>query len=477
MGWSLPEVPARPDTQPWSPWVCLSITFAGVFIALVRVVLHSPSGSLPTLASGYWLPLTGYTLVGVTITVTFYLLWWEIQTFRVRNWNNWRRNMHLAWQRQAHLHLCVTRHVVLTADPQLLSRLAGVASESSDETSLLTLLPEETFIPGISRFEQLCRLLINQIKTILSQAYPSGPLTVIIQTSAPDKKQEIQYFSLLWEDEKLPWMPDIHALSNSSVFNNWNKFLSTARYPLLVLALHYRQPEEALAEFACALLLLPEAMLKSSEQRDAVRVFRAMPLNTGALPRELAELRDMAQQPSGVKHLVWHSGLSTSSAQALGRVVNDLPLHLHTDIAAGGIIDFAKISADYGHLAGWLMVAAAAEMVNYGPGSHWLLQADDKRAGAMVVGNNLPVICDEDVNILPLPYPAGSLCLAVLLNVAAFGGVARFFPDWLFSWYGVLSMLLSLAVTLPGAVFLLRRALTALQRPHFIQAAGLARKE
>jgi hypothetical protein len=222
-------------------------------------------------------------------------------------------------------------------------------------------------------------------------------------------------------------MPDIHALSNSSVFNNWNKFLSTARYPLLVLALHYRQPEEALAEFACALLLLPEAMLKSSEQRDAVRVFRAMPLNTGALPRELAELRDMAQQPSGVKHLVWHSGLSASSAQALGRVVNELPLHLHTDIAAGGIIDFAKISADYGHLAGWLMVAAATEMVNYGPGSHWLLQADDKRAGAMVVGNNLPVICDEDVNILPLPYPAGSLCLAVLLNVAAFGGVARFF--------------------------------------------------
>lgn len=76
---------------------------------------------------------------------------------------------------------------------------------------------------------------------------------------------------------------------------------------MLVLALHYRQPEEVLPEFACALLLLPDAMLKPSERRDAVRVFRAMPLNTGALPRELAELRDMVQQPSGVKHLVWHS--------------------------------------------------------------------------------------------------------------------------------------------------------------------------
>ncbi|WP_163530948.1 hypothetical protein [Klebsiella oxytoca] len=477
MGWSLPEVPARPDAQPWSPWICLSITFAGVFIALVRVVLYSPSGDLPTLASGYWLPLTGYTLVGVTIAVTFYLLWWEIQTFRVRNWNNWRRNIHLAWRHQAHLHLCVTRCVVLTADPQLLSRLAGVMPENSDETPLLTLLPEENLIPGISRFEQLCRLLINQIKTILFQSCPSGPLTVVIQTSAPDKEQELQYFSFLWEDEELPWMPDIHALPSSSIFNNWNKFLSTARYPLLVLALHYRQPEENLPEFACALLLLPDAMLKSSEQRDAVRVFRAMPLNTDALPRELTELRDMAQQPPGVKHLVWHSGLSAPSAQALGRVVNELPLPLQADIAAGGIVDFAKISANYGPLAGWLMVAAAAEMVSYGPGSHWLLQADGKQASAMVVGNSLPVTHDEDVRLAPLPYPAGSLSLAVLLNIAVFGATARFFPDWLFSWYGVFSVLLSLAVSLPGAVFLLRRALTALQRPHFIQAAGLARKE
>lgn len=477
MGWSLPEVPAKPEAQPWSPWVCLSIIFIGVFVALVRVVLSSPAGGLPALASGYWLPLTGYTASGVMIAITFYLLSWEIRTFLVRNWNNWRRNMHLAWQRQAHLHLCVTRHVVLTADPQLLSRLVGVKSESSDERPLLTLLPEETLIPGISRFEQLCRLLIKQTKTVLSQAYPSGPLTVIIQTSAPDKEQEIQYFSLLWEDERLPWVPDIHALPNTSIFNNWNKFLSTARYPLLVLALHYRQPEENLPEFACALLMLPEAMLTPSERRDAIRVFHAMPLNTGALPRELTELRDMEQQPAGIKHLVWHSGLSAPSAQALGRVVNELPLPLHADIATGGIIDFVKISADYGPLAGWLMVAAATEMINYGPGSHWLLHANDKQASAMVVGNSFSIIHDEDVRMSPLPYPAGSLSLAVLLNMATFGGAARFSPDWLFSWCGVLSMLLSLAVTLPGSVFLLRRTLTALQHPRFIQAAGLARKE
>lgn len=477
MGWSLPDIPARSDAQPWSPWVCLSITFTGVFIALVRVVLYSPSGSLPALASGYWLPLTGYTLVGIMTAITFYLLWWEIQSFLVCNWNNWRRNMHLAWQHQAHQHLCVVRYAVLTADPQMIPRLAGGITEHRDEVSSLTLATGEPVIPGISRFEQLCLQFIRQFRTSLTQRCPSGQLTVLIQTTSPDKEKELVIFARLWANEALPWTPTIHVLPDELLCNDWNQRLPTTNSPVLVLALHYRQPEEDLPEFACALLLLPDAMLKPSEQRDAVRVFSSMPLNTGALPRELAELRDMAQQPARIKHLVWHSGLSASFAQALGRVVNELPLPLHADIATGGIIDFAKISADYGPLAGWLMVAAATEMVNYGPGSHWLLQADDKQASAMVVGNSLPVIRDEAVRMHPLPYPAGSLCLAVLLNVATFGAVAHFFPDWMFSWFGVFSMLLSLAITLPGAVFLLRRSLTFLQRPRFIQAARLARKE
>lgn len=125
MGWSLPDVPARPDAQPWSPWVCLSIIFIGVFAALVRVVLSSPAGGLPALESGYWLPLTGYTASGIMIAITFYSLSWEIRTFLVRNWNNWRRNMHLAWQYQAHQHLCVVQHVMLTADPAYRRRVTA----------------------------------------------------------------------------------------------------------------------------------------------------------------------------------------------------------------------------------------------------------------------------------------------------------------------------------------------------------------
>ncbi len=477
MGWSLPNVPARSPAPSWSPWICLAIIFACVFIALVWGVFSSPAGGLPSLASGYWLPLTGFTLFGIMVALTIYFLWWEIPATQVNKWNRWRENMRLIWKYQAHQHLCVTGHVLQAADRQLISRLAGVIPEDNDETPSLTLLPEETLVPGISRFEQLCRLLMNQIKPSLISRCPAGRLRVVIQTSSPNKDREHHCFSRLWEEDKLPWTPDIHILAGSPAFNDWNTHLSTRSDPLLVLALHYRQPEETLPEFACALLLLPETMLKPSERRDAVRVFRAMPLNTGALPRELAGLQDMAQQPTDIKHLVWHSGLSASSGQALGRVVRELPLPVYADIATGGIIDFAKISADYGPLAGWLMVAAATEMVAYGPASHWLLQADGEQACVMVVGNSLPVINNEDAVSPALPYPAGSLCLGMLFNVAAFGAVAHFSSDWLFSWAGVLSVLLSLVITLPGAVFLLRRTLAYLQRPSFIRAAGLAQKE
>lgn len=477
MGWSLPNIPIKEEVSAWSPWICLTIIASGIFVAFIHIVVHSPAGEFPTLASGYWLPLTGYTLAGIMSGITLYLIWWEIRTFLIRNWNNWRLNTHLAWRHQSHQHLCVANHTVLTADTQLLSKLAGVAQINQDEVPSLTLSMGTPLIPGIIRFEQICKLLINNVNNSLAQQYSSGPLTILIQTTAYNNEKEEESLKRLWEEEKLPWIPFIHVLPDGAPFEGWNQRLLTTSSPVLVLVMHYRQPDETLPEFACALLLLPQSMVKPSEQRDAVRVFRTMPLNTGALPRELAELRDMEQQPAGEKFLVWHSGLSASSARALGRVVNELPLPLHNDIAAGGIIDFEKTCADYKALAGWLMVAAATEMVNYGPGSHWLIQANGKQASVMVVGNGLPVNRDNAIKVSPLPYPSGSLSLAIILNVAVFGSVYHFSPDWLFSLSGMLCVMLSMVFTLPGAVFLLRHVLTSLQRPRFVQAAGLDSKE
>lgn len=477
MGWSLPNVPAKNEARPWSPWVCLLIIFIGVFIALMLIVLHSPPGGSPSLASGYWLTLTVNTLTGITIGITLYLLWWETQSFGVWNWNGWRQNMHLAWRREAHQHLCVVRHVTLTADPQLFTRLAGAASDSSDEKPPLILLPDEPFTPGISRFEQLCQLLIDQMKDALLQCGIAGTLTIIIQTSSSEKERELQSVTRLWSDNKLPGIPAIHTLSDALPFGDWNHHLSTTHHPVLILALHYRQPGEALPEFASALLLALATSLTATERQTTVRLFRAMPLNSGVLMQELKELRDMAQQPAGNKYVVWHYGLATAPRQGLGRVLTELALPLHDDIGTGGLIDFDKVFGDYGNLAGGLMMTAAVEMVSYGPESHWLLCENDKEAWAVVLGNRLPAAHTESAIRPPAPYPAGSIMLALLLIMGIFGAIAQGYPSWLFSWGGTVSLLLSLVVVLPGMVFILRNFIAYLQRPKFIKAARQFGKE
>lgn len=182
MGWSKPKIPTSKDVQRWSPWVCLFILFAGAFVALTYGILHSPADGLPALASGYWLPLTGRMMAGVMTALTGYLLWWEFQAYYVWCWNSRRHSALLVWQQRAHQHRYLACHVLLTSDTQLLPRLAGTSYEDNNNDPPLTLLAEEPLIPGIARFEQLCQLLINQIKASLIQHYPSGQMTVLIET-------------------------------------------------------------------------------------------------------------------------------------------------------------------------------------------------------------------------------------------------------------------------------------------------------
>jgi hypothetical protein len=53
------------------------------------------------------------------------------------------------------------------------------------------------------------------------------------------------------------------------------------------------------------------------------------------MENELIEWRDMGQQPSDQRYLVWHSGLNITVRQELGRVLNTLPLPLIDNIGVG----------------------------------------------------------------------------------------------------------------------------------------------
>ncbi|AIR03459.1 MULTISPECIES: hypothetical protein [Cedecea] len=476
MGWLLPNVAAKEPARCWSPWVCLFIIFTGVFFALFYVVLNPPSGELPSLSSGYWLPLTVTTFTGIAVTITFYSLWWEIQSVVVWNWNTWRRNMNILWRKRAHQHLFIAHHLFQSADPQQLTRIAGVGQDNDNEKMFLNLLPDKPITPGIIRFEQLCQVMLNELKQPLLRQYSSGNLRVLVQSSGADKSEELQSFNQLWAAASLPWNADIHVLSAGLPFDDWNKNVVTSRIPVLVLALHYRQPEELLPEFVSALLLMPQALLHSAKSHKEIRLFRAMSLNTASLKSELADLKTMGQQPVKNKYVVWHSGLANVPRQIAGKVLNELSFPLEDDIGTGGIIDYDQKFAAYRGLTGWAMTAAAAEMASYHSESQLLLCEDEDAAWAIVLGKSSPV-ASADINPLSSPFPLGSLMLALLFNAGLYSLMLKFSPVVAHSWSGVMVLILSLAVTLPGVAFLLRYVIAHLQRSQFRKAASQSGKE
>lgn len=478
MGWSLPEVPEKEQAPSWSPWVCLLIIILGLFIGLLVAVLKSPTTGLPSLRSGAWLPLTAWTFAGISAAIAVYSLWWETLAIRVWNWNEWCRNMRLKWRLRAHQHLVILSHVFITADTGLLSRLAHMHTQEGDSTDTqpLTLLPDDPLTPGISRFEQLLRHLIAQITPSIRRRYPSGPLQIIVQTNGSDKDRESQSFHRIWSVGPPPWNVDVHFQDADSSFGDWNQFVGSTKRPVLVLAMHYRLPDDALPEFASALFMMHPSMLNQGEGKNALRIFRAMPLNTHTLATELSELRDMALTPASKKHLVWHSGLSDAPRQSVNRVLNDLSVPLYDSIGTGGVIDYDTTCVRYDGLVGWAMIGAAAEMAAYGPVSQWLLLEGEDDAWAVTLGNSAPEVGFDHFIIQP-PFPGGAVLMALLLNAGLYSLMIRYFPSTALSWSGITLLLLSLIVTLPGLAILLRRITVRLQRPEFIRVARHSGKE
>lgn len=476
MGWSLPEVPEREQALSWSPWICLLIIFLFIFIGLLIAVLTSPGDSLPSLNSGYWLPLTAWLLAGMSAAIAFYSFWREMLATSVWNWNEWCRNMRLTWRLRANQHLVILSHIFITADSGLLSRLAHTQEEDNSDTPLLTLLPNEPLTPGISRFEQILSHLISRITPSLLQQDSPGPLQIIVQTNGRDKDRETHSFHRVWAGKSFPWKTRVHFQDAGSSFDNWNQFVDSTKRPVLVLAMHYRLPDDVLPEFACALFLLPPSMLKPGEQKNVLRLFRAMPLNTRMLANELRELRDMVPGPVREEHLVWHSGLSDAPRQLVSRVLNDLSVPLYEGIGTGGVIDYGSACARYSGLAGWAMIGAAADMAAYGISRQWLLIADEHDAWAVVLGNVAPSV-GHDYFVTPAPFPGGSVLMALLLNIGLYSLMIHYFPSGALSWSGLALLLLSLIVTLPGLAILLRRVIARLQRPEFIRVARQSGKE
>lgn len=97
MSWSVPQARLPQKPMSWSPWVCVFIFLTAFALALVWVVLGTPSTGLYPLSSGHYLPLTGFTLVGILSCLSLYLLIWEAGALMYYSWTHWQANTNAVW--------------------------------------------------------------------------------------------------------------------------------------------------------------------------------------------------------------------------------------------------------------------------------------------------------------------------------------------------------------------------------------------
>lgn len=475
MSWSVPQASLPQKPMSWSPWVCVFIFLLAFALALVWVVLDTPSTGLYSLSSGHYLPLTGFTLVGILACLSFYLLSWEVGALIYYSWTHWQANTNAAWQNWAHQHLYIVESVSFTTEADLFPRVAGLSRPEDDENDLAVLLfPDEDVPPGIYRFETLCRHIFASFETAMKALNlpKQGAFNLYLQTQTAITETHILYLEELWQTLYPEYQLQIKPVDAGASLEAWGSCLN-AHMPSIIIAMHYYDgvDENPIPEIATGLLLSPARLLKPDAHSSLPQLFRAMPLNLKKLPEDLQELRDMAQQPADSLRLVWFSGLTESLRQKLNAVVHDLKLPLRQDAPMAGQLDFDKGCGNYGPLAGWLMVGAAADMVTRGQGSQWVLTAAEDAAWAIAVGTKAPVKSDYHSQLPNDTYPAGCLVASLLFNLVLFWFLGHVFPDWLFSFWGVVSVILTLFVTMIGSVFALRLLINRLLEPHFIRSA------
>lgn len=475
MGWSVPQAAPCEKPHRWSPWICVCIFAVVYFSALVWVVFDTPSTGLYSLASGHYLLLTGFTVVAILSGLTGYLLPLEIQSLMYFDWTHWQANTHAVWQKWTHQHLCIVEAKNFSPDAELLFRLAGLEPADHDvsaqETVGINIPTGGILVPGIFRFEALSRFLLMEMIPAMQGMSDHKVLSLVVQTSRLLSEEHAKCLEKIWQSLPLTSQLDLHLLPAELPFEGWNNPLINTQNPVLILAFHYREPDDKLPEIATSLLLSPARLLKPDAHSSLPQLFRAMPLNLKKLPEDLQELRDMAQQPADSLRLVWFSGLTESLRQKLNAVVHDLKLPLRQDAPMAGQLDFDKGCGNYGPLAGWLMVGAAADMVTRGQGSQWVLTAAEDAAWAIAVGTKVPVKSDYHSQLPNDTYPAGCLVASLLFNLVLFWFLGHVFPDWLFSFWGAVSVILTLFVTMIGSVFALRLLINRLLEPHFIRSA------
>lgn len=475
MSWLIPQAASRQKPPAWSPWVCVLIFLLATALALVWVALDALSTQVNPLSSVNYLSLTGFTLVAILSCLSVYLLSWEANALNYYSWTHWQADSLAAWQNWTHQHLHIVDSVNFTPGRDLYPQAADLFHpEDDEEEPAILLFPDEDVPPGIYRFENICRHILTSFENAINvlNLPRQQTFSLYVQTQTEVNETHIFYLEQLWKTHYPEYALQIKPVEPQASLEILGSCLDT-QTPSIIIAMHYYEgvEEMPLGEIATGLLLSPASRLNAEVQKKAPQLFRAMPLNLQKLPEELLELHDMTQQPADSLHLLWFSGLTDTLRQQLNVIVHELNLPLRTEAPMGGQLDFNKRCGRYGPLSGWLMLGAAAEIFTHDQGSQWILAGVEESGWAAVVGTEAPVKSDFHSQLPGDVYPAGCLVVSLHFTLVLFWSLGHLFPDWIFSFWGAVTLIMTFIVTMIGTTVGLRALLNRRLEPHFIRSA------
>lgn len=440
MGWDMPAIPDVQCSQPFS--VCLGMGIA-VSYALAVIIWMVSAGHFNTLfmmESIFPLLIIVIGMPLFTIIAGFFLTI-EISDLYILFGRHLKANIQTRRQNWAHQYHYAIACVFLSPDKALLARINDESTENAPSSITVSpLFADDMREPGLARYEQLCEALLTPLHaevTALPRDSHQGGLAVYVQTTHEVTEQELLIVKKLCRTLALPQPLMVHALPPEPPFEFFNQKLLNARTPSIVLALHYRQPDDDRPELAVGMLFIPAYSLKASEYGIYPQVFRAMPVNKERLHEELQELHAMAQQPDEAINLIWHSGLDALLSKKLNLAANELNLPLDKNIPLRGQLNFDTQYGSYGPLTSWFMLAATVTRSSATHQGQWIVAGSDRSLWAQTIGTKPPQRYDYYANFPDnVPY-VNSMLFAMLANLTAAGAFFIHYPEYLTDWWAI----------------------------------------
>lgn len=448
MQWILPSVERKtfPAIPAWWVWVILPL--ACVAIAGVILLFTWPvARGFASLRFWFWL------VAAPLLTAGALGLFWLSHLLHLRRGIAWRHlfldRKHAQWKTQGRRSLTLAAWHLVTPEPELMSRITGIAGTPPKAPSTTLRLPVDA---GSQLGESPLRQLFLTLLGPLQPALTSLPVVDIWLSAAGQPEEDCRQALMQgWQSllnrqlsgSRIHWQT---LPVDAALFERWCD--EPSDIPRLVLYLHQIQDDAKAMEFSTALLFMPHNQrLPEQLPFRPVYLFRPLLTPSSAPEKKFIALLEVQQSPPGHRRHLWDTGLD---ARARNTLLSTLDIAGDVLPAEGQHL-LPSVTGEQGQAGFLLALSLAAAATDTGRQGQLVVapHGDDIACVQLSIRPADAVPMPEDrISRYPLAWLAGSACLLTLFGLLPSPSIRMALWPWLLGGFVIYALLLVFAVPL-----------------------------